>query len=217
MATIKKTAEEAVGRAKAAVVQAKRQGGELAAQLAKKKSVKRAAQTAARLRGRAVVLAKDVADKVTGRAKKRKKAKVVAAVVGAAAVAAAARRQTKRLRSSMLQSQALPNLAPLLRLRVFDLEILVQDVLNVRSVLQARMRAREDETPNLRDLQPLIKVPEHEGKTLISGQAEVVDHREVGVCDPKLSGVYVLQVVGVFDFDSRQEFSGREFDVPHGD
>jgi len=99
MATIKRTAEEAVGRAKVAVAQVRRQGEELAIQLAKQKRVKQAAKTATRLRGRAAVLAKDVADKVTGRAKRRKKVKVVAAVVGAAAVAAAAGVTAARRRS----------------------------------------------------------------------------------------------------------------------
>jgi hypothetical protein len=99
MATIRKTAEEAVGRAKVAVAQARRQGQALATQLSKKKTVKQAAKTASRLQGRVVVMAKDVADKVTGRAKRRKRVKVVAAVVGAAAVAAAAGVTAARRRS----------------------------------------------------------------------------------------------------------------------
>ena len=89
MAKIKKTAEQALKRAQAVGAQARRQGGQLATQLARK-TAKQAGRSVARLRRYAVAEVSKVADKVSGRARKRKRAKVVAAVVGAAAVVAAA-------------------------------------------------------------------------------------------------------------------------------
>jgi hypothetical protein len=90
MATkIKKEAAQALMHAKAASVEAGRQGGQLATRLAQK-TVKQAGTTVAQVRRQAVAAATKVADKVTGRAQKRKRTKVLATVVGAAAVAAAA-------------------------------------------------------------------------------------------------------------------------------
>ena len=90
MAKVKETAVQAVGRAKAAISQAKRKGEQLATLLAKKPAVRQARKKVARVRGQAAELASKVTDKVTGRRRKRNRARVAAAVVGAAAVATAA-------------------------------------------------------------------------------------------------------------------------------
>src|SRR5262245_61356154 len=90
MATkIKNEAGQALKHAKAASVDAGRQGSQMATRYARK-AVKQAGTTVAHVRDQAFAAATKVADKVTGRAQKRKRAKVVATVVGAAAVAAAA-------------------------------------------------------------------------------------------------------------------------------
>ena len=74
MAKIKKTAEQALKRAKAVGAQARRQGGQLATQLANK-TAKQAEKTVARVRRYAVAEVSKVADKVTGRARKRKRSR----------------------------------------------------------------------------------------------------------------------------------------------